>query len=112
MRLHDASAYACMHEFHVRDETITNEAQMIGMLHMTAANYYWNMPPIMGPPNIPSTPDLASSIIALDFCETAALFPSLIHAMAQKETYLEGLRKLDHISWVGGPCMCLPHTRL
>lgn len=73
------------------------------MLHMTAANYYWNMPPIMGPPNIPPTPDLASSIIALDFCETAALFPALIHAMAQKETHLEGLRKLDHVSWVGAP---------
>ena len=76
---------------------------MIGLLHMTAANVYWNMPPIMGPPNVPPTPDLASSIIALDFCETAAMFPALLHAMAQKESYLEGLRKLDHVSWVGGP---------
>ncbi|TVY45835.1 Non-canonical non-ribosomal peptide synthetase [Lachnellula subtilissima] len=77
-------------------------AHMIGLLHMTVAAVYWNMPPILGPPNVFPTPDMACSIISLDFCQAAAMPPVLLQGMARSEKHLDALRRLDHVSWIGG----------
>lgn len=68
---------------------------------MTVAVVFWNIPPIFGPANVMPTPDLASSIISLDFCESATMPPVLLQAMSRSDKHLEALGKLDHVNWVG-----------
>ena len=76
---------------------------MVGLLCTTILAVYWNMPPIMGPPNVPTTPELASKIAALDICQSAVLSPAVLQEMTKNPALLNSLDTLDHVIWCGAP---------
>ena len=76
---------------------------MVGLLCSTALAVYWQMPPIIGPPNVLPTAELASNIIKLDIVQSAVVSPAVLEQMYRSPEQLEGLRKLKHLLWCGAP---------
>ena len=57
----------------------------------------------MGPPNVLTTAELASNIVALDICQSAVLSPAVLQEMAKNPTLLKSLDTLDYVIWCGAP---------
>ena len=84
----------------------------MGLLFMTAIGVYWNMPPIIGPPDI--SPDsahpnvlpsakLVSNIIKMDICEAIAISPQILEEMAKNYEQLKALRSIKYVIWSDAP---------
>ena len=76
---------------------------MVGLLCTTILAVYWNMPPIVGPPNVITTAELASNIAALDICQSAILSPAVLQEMTKNPALLKSLDTLDYVIWCGAP---------
>ena len=76
---------------------------MVGILCTTVVAVYWNMPPIMGPPDVLTTAELASNIATLDICQSAILSPAVLQEMAKNPALLKSLDTLDYVIWGGAP---------
>ena len=87
----------------IADLTYRCSQKIAGINYMLSKPFYYGVIPVLAPPNIPVTAQLADAMHNLDFIECSIVAPSILQEIAETPSYLGSLRRLRCIMYGGGP---------
>lgn len=74
-----------------------------GINYMLSKPFYYGVIPVLAPPTIPVTAQLADAMHNLEFIECSIVAPSILQELAETPLYLRNLRRLSCVMYGGGP---------
>lgn len=74
-----------------------------GINYMLSKPFYYGVIPVLAPPSIPVTAQLADAMHNLHFIECSIVAPSILQELAETPSYLRNLRRLSCVMYGGGP---------